>query len=44
VTHSYTSAFALFIVIDVIGALTTFASMSYTAQRARIVVTEAASA
>jgi sugar phosphate permease len=44
VTHSYTSAFALFIVIDVIGALTTLACMSYTAQRARIVMPETASA
>jgi sugar phosphate permease len=44
VTHSYSSAFALFIVIDVIGALTTFACMSYTTQRARIVMPQAASA
>ena len=35
VTHSYTSAFELFIVINVIGALVTFASTSYEKERSR---------
>ncbi len=36
VTHSYTSAFELFIVINVIGALVTFASTSYEKERSRM--------
>jgi hypothetical protein len=35
VTHSYTSAFELFIVINLIGALVTFASTSYEKERPR---------
>src|SRR5712692_8897532 len=35
VTHSYTSAFELFIAINVIGALVTFASTSYEKERSR---------
>jgi MFS family permease len=36
VTHSYTSAFELFIAINVIGALVTFASTSYEKERSRM--------
>src|SRR5216683_86697 len=36
VTHSYTSAFELFIAINLIGALVTFASTSYEKERSRM--------
>jgi predicted MFS family arabinose efflux permease len=44
VTHSYTSAFELFIAINVIGALVTFASTSYEKERSRMSASAAGSA
>jgi len=44
VTHSYKSAFELFIVINVIGLAVTFASTSYREERSRITARAAESA
>jgi MFS family permease len=44
VTQSYTSAFELFIVINFIGALVTFASTSYEKERSRMSASAAGSA